>query len=127
MLIRERNGGKGAALLDGLIAARREGFTHALTMDAVVLADQHLQAWVAAGHGAELFGTAIGAAIDDDPYRVPLRARGMHRFQGFIARVVTRDQHQVRLRGLHTSGRPHSSSDAADAARAAHIGSINRR
>jgi glycosyltransferase involved in cell wall biosynthesis len=34
VLIRERNGGKGAALLDGLTCARREGFTHALTMDA---------------------------------------------------------------------------------------------
>jgi glycosyltransferase involved in cell wall biosynthesis len=34
VLVREHNGGKGAALLDGLIAARREGFTHALTMDA---------------------------------------------------------------------------------------------
>jgi len=34
VLIRERNGGKGAALLDGLIAAQRAGFTHALTMDA---------------------------------------------------------------------------------------------
>jgi glycosyltransferase involved in cell wall biosynthesis len=34
VLIRERNGGKGAALLDGLIAGQRAGFTHALTMDA---------------------------------------------------------------------------------------------
>jgi glycosyltransferase involved in cell wall biosynthesis len=34
VILRERNGGKGAALLDGLLAARREGFTHALTMDA---------------------------------------------------------------------------------------------
>ena len=34
VLVRESNGGKGAALLDGLIAARRAGFTHALTMDA---------------------------------------------------------------------------------------------
>ena len=34
VLVRERNGGKGAALLDGLIAAQRAGFTHALTMDA---------------------------------------------------------------------------------------------
>jgi glycosyltransferase involved in cell wall biosynthesis len=34
VLVRERNGGKGAALLDGLIAAERAGFTHALTMDA---------------------------------------------------------------------------------------------
>ena len=34
VLVRERNGGKGAALLDGLVEAQREGFTHALTMDA---------------------------------------------------------------------------------------------
>jgi len=34
VMVRERNGGKGAALLDGLSAARREGFSHALTMDA---------------------------------------------------------------------------------------------
>jgi glycosyltransferase involved in cell wall biosynthesis len=34
VLRRDRNGGKGAALLDGLLAAQRAGFTHALTMDA---------------------------------------------------------------------------------------------
>jgi glycosyltransferase involved in cell wall biosynthesis len=34
VLVRERNGGKGAAILDGLIAAQAAGFTHALTMDA---------------------------------------------------------------------------------------------
>ena len=34
VLVRERNGGKGAALLDGLLVAQRQGFTHALTMDA---------------------------------------------------------------------------------------------
>ena len=34
VLVRERNGGKGAAILDGLVAAERAGFTHALTMDA---------------------------------------------------------------------------------------------
>ncbi|MBV8147308.1 MAG: glycosyltransferase family 2 protein [Gammaproteobacteria bacterium] len=34
VLVRAHNGGKGAALLDGLMAARREGFTHALAMDA---------------------------------------------------------------------------------------------
>jgi glycosyltransferase involved in cell wall biosynthesis len=34
VLVRERNGGKGAALLDGLNAAARAGFTHALVMDA---------------------------------------------------------------------------------------------
>lgn len=31
---RPRNGGKGAAILDGLRAAERSGFTHALTLDA---------------------------------------------------------------------------------------------
>lgn len=33
VLVRATNGGKGAALLDGLLAAQRAGFTHALTMD----------------------------------------------------------------------------------------------
>jgi glycosyltransferase involved in cell wall biosynthesis len=33
VLVREHNGGKGAALLDGLTAARAQGFTHALAMD----------------------------------------------------------------------------------------------
>jgi hypothetical protein len=34
VLIRERNGGKGAAILDGLRHAQARGFTHVLTMDA---------------------------------------------------------------------------------------------
>jgi glycosyltransferase involved in cell wall biosynthesis len=34
VLRRARNGGKGAALFDGLTEAHRSGFTHALTMDA---------------------------------------------------------------------------------------------
>ena len=33
VMIRARNGGKGAAILDGLLEARRLGFTHVLTMD----------------------------------------------------------------------------------------------
>jgi glycosyltransferase involved in cell wall biosynthesis len=33
VMVRAVNGGKGAALFDGLRAARRAGFTHALTMD----------------------------------------------------------------------------------------------
>ncbi|HEY6514921.1 MAG TPA: glycosyltransferase family 2 protein [Steroidobacteraceae bacterium] len=33
VLLRQRNGGKGAAVLDGLEEAQRQGFTHALVMD----------------------------------------------------------------------------------------------
>jgi glycosyltransferase involved in cell wall biosynthesis len=33
VIIRKENGGKGAAILDGLTEAQRSGFTHALTMD----------------------------------------------------------------------------------------------
>ena len=33
VIVRPRNGGKGAALFDGLLEAQRCGFTHALTMD----------------------------------------------------------------------------------------------
>jgi glycosyltransferase involved in cell wall biosynthesis len=34
VFVRARNGGKGAAVLDGLLEAQRAGFTHVLTMDA---------------------------------------------------------------------------------------------
>jgi glycosyltransferase involved in cell wall biosynthesis len=33
VLVRPRNGGKGAAVLDGMVEAIRQGFTHVLTMD----------------------------------------------------------------------------------------------
>ena len=33
VIVRQRNGGKGAAILDGLTEAQQLGFTHALTMD----------------------------------------------------------------------------------------------
>jgi len=33
VIVRARNGGKGAAIFDGLLEAQRAGFTHALTMD----------------------------------------------------------------------------------------------
>jgi glycosyltransferase involved in cell wall biosynthesis len=33
VIVRERNGGKGAAVLDGLTEASKQGFTHILTMD----------------------------------------------------------------------------------------------
>jgi glycosyltransferase involved in cell wall biosynthesis len=76
VLVRERNGGKGAALLDGLIAARRAGFTHALTMDAD---GQHPAERIGAFMSAST--AAPGAMILGDPVfdtsapRVRLRGR----------------------------------------------------
>src|SRR5215468_8470132 len=76
VLVRERNGGKGAALLDGLIAARREGFTHALTMDAD---GQHPAGRIRAFMGASM--AAPEAMILGDPVfdasapRIRLRGR----------------------------------------------------
>jgi glycosyltransferase involved in cell wall biosynthesis len=76
VLVRERNGGKGAALLDGLIAARDAGFTHALTMDAD---GQHPAERIGAFMSAST--TAPGAMILGDPVfdtsapRIRLRGR----------------------------------------------------
>jgi glycosyltransferase involved in cell wall biosynthesis len=76
VLVRERNGGKGAALLDGLIAARYAGFTHALTMDAD---GQHPAERIGAFMSAST--TAPGAMILGDPVfdtsapRIRLRGR----------------------------------------------------
>jgi glycosyltransferase involved in cell wall biosynthesis len=76
VLIRERNGGKGAALLDGLVSAQRAGFTHALTMDAD---GQHPAERIGAFMSAS--SVAPGAMILGDPVfdtsapRVRLRGR----------------------------------------------------
>jgi glycosyltransferase involved in cell wall biosynthesis len=76
VLIRERNGGKGAALLDGLIAAQCAGFTHALTMDAD---GQHPAERIGAFMSAS--SAAPGAMILGDPVfdtsapRIRLRGR----------------------------------------------------
>ena len=51
VLVRAQNGGKGAALFDGLIAAERAGFTHALVMDAD------------GQHPAECIGAFMAASI----------------------------------------------------------------
>ena len=75
VLVRELNGGKGAALLDGLIAAQREGFTHALTMDAD---GQHPADRIRAFMGAS--AAAPAAMILGDPVfdasAPPVRLRG---------------------------------------------------
>ncbi len=75
VLVRARNGGKGAAILDGLLAAQRAGFTHALTMDAD---GQHPPERIATFMQASL--AAPGAMILGDPVfdaSVPLiRLRG---------------------------------------------------
>jgi glycosyltransferase involved in cell wall biosynthesis len=92
VLVRARNGGKGAAILDGLMAAQRAGFTHALTMDAD---GQHAPECIGAFMQASL--AAPGAMIFGDPVfdaSVPLiaimqRTRWMRRFD-FDAEAAVR-------------------------------------
>jgi glycosyltransferase involved in cell wall biosynthesis len=65
VLTRARNGGKGAALFDGLQAAQQAGFTHALTMDCD---GQHPPQYIApfmAASGAAPDAMILGAPIFD--------------------------------------------------------------
>lgn len=76
VLVRPSNGGKGAALLDGLAAAREAGFTHALTMDSD---GQHpaerIGAFMAAS-AAEPAAMILGAPVfDASAPRIRLRGR----------------------------------------------------
>ncbi len=76
VLVRARNGGKGAALLDGLSAALAEGYTHALTMDSD---GQHpaerIGAFMAAS-AAEPAAMILGAPVfDSSAPRIRLRGR----------------------------------------------------
>ena len=76
VLLRARNGGKGAALLDGLKAARRAGFTHALTMDSD---GQHPAECIAAFMSASAAAPEamiLGAPVfDSSAPRIRLRGR----------------------------------------------------
>ena len=76
VLVREHNGGKGAAILDGLIAARREGFTHALTMDAD---GQHpagrIRSFMSASSGAPEAMILGDPVFDASAPRIRLRGR----------------------------------------------------
>ena len=87
VLVRAHNGGKGAAILDGLMAAQRAGFTHALTMDAD---GQHPPECIASFMQASL--AAPGAMILGDPVfdaSVPLiRLRG-RRISNWCTNVTT--------------------------------------
>jgi glycosyltransferase involved in cell wall biosynthesis len=87
VLVRARNGGKGAAILDGLMAAQHAGFTHALTMDAD---GQHPPECIATFIQASL--AAPGAMILGDPVfdaSVPLiRLRG-RRISNWCTNVTT--------------------------------------
>lgn len=76
VLVRPCNGGKGAALLDGLTAALADGFTHALTMDSD---GQHpaecIPAFMAAS-GAQPGAMILGAPVfDASAPRIRLRGR----------------------------------------------------
>jgi glycosyltransferase involved in cell wall biosynthesis len=76
VLVRARNGGKGAALLEGLDAALAAGFTHALTMDSD---GQHPAECIAAFMAASSAAPAamiLGAPLfDASAPRIRLRGR----------------------------------------------------
>jgi len=76
VLIRPQNGGKGAAVLDGLTAAARAGYTHVLTMDSD---GQHPAECIAgfmraseAAPGAMILGAPV---FDASAPRIRLRGR----------------------------------------------------
>jgi glycosyltransferase involved in cell wall biosynthesis len=76
VLVRAANGGKGAALLDGMHAALRAGFTHVLAMDSDGQhpAD-HIEAFMAASRaapGAMILGAPV---FDSSAPRIRLRGR----------------------------------------------------
>ncbi len=76
VLVRERNGGKGAALLDGLRAARSAGYTHVLAMDSdgqhpAECIEEFMSASRAAP-GAMILGAPV---FDSSAPRIRLRGR----------------------------------------------------
>jgi glycosyltransferase involved in cell wall biosynthesis len=87
---RRRNGGKGAAVLDGLRLARREGYTHVLTMDSD---GQHPALSIAAFMAASLAqpDCAVLGVPQFGPDAPALRVRG-RRISNWWARLESFDR-----------------------------------
>lgn len=76
VLVRPVNGGKGAALLDGLTAARNAGYTHALTMDSDGQHPAECIATFMAASAKEPGAMILGAPVfDSSAPRIRLRGR----------------------------------------------------
>ncbi len=76
VLVRARNGGKGAALLEGLDAALAAGYTHALTMDSDGQHPAQCIAAFMAASGAAPEAMILGAPVfDASAPRIRLRGR----------------------------------------------------
>ena len=74
---------------------------------AVARQDFHAKFRILPGHGGEPLCAVVGTAVDDDPDRSPLRARGAHGVVHLGSRVVAWNENQVRRRGndqRHVSG-----------------------
>lgn len=85
---REQNGGKGAAVLDGLARARDLGFTHAFQIDADGQHDLgRIPAFVAAAE-ADPDALVLGAPVYDDAAS-PASRRRMRELTNFWVRVET--------------------------------------
>jgi glycosyltransferase involved in cell wall biosynthesis len=87
ILIRARNSGKGAAVLDGLLEADRAGFTHALTMDSDGQHPAHCVPEFMATSNADPQAMILGVPIFDASAPA-IRVRG-RRISNWVVNVET--------------------------------------
>jgi glycosyltransferase involved in cell wall biosynthesis len=87
VIVREKNGGKGAALFDGLLEAQCLGFTHALTMDSDGQHPAHCIAEFMSASSAAPNAMILGAPIFDASAPA-IRVRG-RKISNWAANVET--------------------------------------
>lgn len=87
VIVRPKNGGKGAALFDGLLEAQRRGFTHALTMDSDGQHPAHCIPEFMAASAATPNAMILGAPIFDAS-APSIRVRG-RKISNWAANVET--------------------------------------
>jgi glycosyltransferase involved in cell wall biosynthesis len=87
VIVRQKNGGKGAALFDGLLEAQRCGFTHALTMDSDGQHPAHCIPEFMAASTTTPSAMILGAPIFDAS-APPIRVRG-RKISNWAANVET--------------------------------------
>jgi glycosyltransferase involved in cell wall biosynthesis len=87
VLVRPKNGGKGAAVSDGLLEAQRAGFTHALTMDSDGQHPAQCIPQFMAASAASPLAMILGAPVFDATAPM-IRVRG-RRISNSVANVET--------------------------------------
>src|SRR5450631_3734804 len=75
---------------------RTQSIEHRGAFATISRPQEHSQSRIFGRHSDKLLSGAVGAAVNDYPHRIPVRAGAAHGFKYLSARVVAGDENEVR-------------------------------